>query len=244
MSSILKALKKIEQEESRGGKETHVWPNAVQSARQTVKTEGRKKTVLISLTLFCVFLAAGVIYLGSKMNRLDTPEKNTDRVVETDSTTGRQSKPTISPNPVTAKPPGAMSHQQQNQAPEKAAPNIEDTQPAIEPKKNLETPFPVMEQADSSASSKDDGLMDSDVGIAEPAVTDDGRALPEIKNDSRIKIQAIAWAEEPDRRFVVINNTIVKEGGSIDGITVVSIEDNIVLFNEGGNEWRQRFIIR
>ncbi|MBW1893169.1 MAG: general secretion pathway protein GspB, partial [Deltaproteobacteria bacterium] len=77
-----------------------------------------------------------------------------------------------------------------------------------------------------------------------PTVTEKIEDLPEIAVDSRLKIQAIAWALDPSRRFVVINNSIVRAGGNIDGITVVAIEENIIHFNEDGKEWRQRFFIR
>ncbi|MFH2065474.1 MAG: hypothetical protein ABIK15_09785 [Pseudomonadota bacterium] len=64
------------------------------------------------------------------------------------------------------------------------------------------------------------------------------------KRDSRIDLQAIAWAPEPEKSFSVINNRILHEGQSFDGITITHIGKDDVSFREMGNEWRERFRIK
>ncbi|RJP78471.1 MAG: hypothetical protein C4522_12845 [Desulfobacteraceae bacterium] len=64
------------------------------------------------------------------------------------------------------------------------------------------------------------------------------------KRDSRIDLQAIAWAPEPEKSFAVINNRILHEGQSFDGITITHIGKDDVSFREMGNEWRERFRIK
>jgi len=62
--------------------------------------------------------------------------------------------------------------------------------------------------------------------------------------DPRIDLQAIAWAPGADNNFVVINNKIIREGGSVDGIKVIRIGKDSVAFQEGQKKWQQEFNIR
>ncbi len=52
------------------------------------------------------------------------------------------------------------------------------------------------------------------------------------------------WAPDAAERFVVINNRLIKEGGSIDTITVVRIDRDDILLSEGGDRWHEKFKIR
>ena len=232
LSSILKALKKVEQEESRDENGTSSWPDSVRSARQSVKQESRKKIVVFSMvTVFSVF-GIVMIYLGRSTNFFSTPDKTHD--------IGSGIKP------------GADI---EKRAPE-PDPRFPTTTPGTEKKLQAKMPKkprgasakagPVLEKTNSPAYVKDDDLPGGNARNPAPDARDNQRtaSFPEIKHDSRIDIQAIAWAEEPDRRFAVINNSIIREGGRVDGITVVSIEDGMVFFSENGNEWRQQFVVR
>lgn len=64
------------------------------------------------------------------------------------------------------------------------------------------------------------------------------------RSDPRIELQALVWAPDAAERFVVINNRLIKEGGSIDAITVVRIDRDDVLLAEGGDRWYEKFKIR
>jgi hypothetical protein len=66
----------------------------------------------------------------------------------------------------------------------------------------------------------------------------------EFRKDDRVELQALVWAPEAAERFVVINNRLLKEGGSIDNITVVKINPDDVLLSEGADRWHQAFNIR
>ena len=65
-----------------------------------------------------------------------------------------------------------------------------------------------------------------------------------FKSDPRIELQALVWAPESTARFVVINNRLIKEGGSIDNIVVVRINRDDVLLAEGSDRWHEVFKIR
>ncbi len=212
MSSILKALKKLEQEESRDSKGTPVWPDSVHSARKSIQEKSRRRFIVAALVLFCCVLIAGFVYLESK------------KVVQDNATpVSKKSPKPITANITTSKKTSALA--------------VTLEAGVIEP---------AVKDADIITLQEDTIIPENQITEQEPipTVTEKRDALPEIAFDSRLKIQAIAWALDPSRRFVVINNSIIREGGNIDGITVVSIEDNIIHFNENGKEWRQRFVIR
>jgi hypothetical protein len=52
--------------------------------------------------------------------------------------------------------------------------------------------------------------------------------------DGRLEVQAIAWSEQPSERMAVINNHIVREGGSVEGFFIVRIGKDTVILRENG----------
>ena len=65
------------------------------------------------------------------------------------------------------------------------------------------------------------------------------KILP-LKNHS-LKIQAIAWAEEPASRIAVIDNRVLTEGDSVQGYRLVTIEKNSVILHYSDNDYRLKF---
>jgi hypothetical protein len=65
------------------------------------------------------------------------------------------------------------------------------------------------------------------------------KILP-LKNHS-LKIQAIAWAEEPADRIAVIDNRVLTEGDSVQGYRLVIIEKNSVILHYSDNDYRLQF---
>lgn len=68
-------------------------------------------------------------------------------------------------------------------------------------------------------------------------------ALPRLKN-SRLTLQAIAWAHDARRRLAVINDHIVREGESVEGFTVTRINAETVIVNDGSQSWRLEFSLQ
>ena len=56
-----------------------------------------------------------------------------------------------------------------------------------------------------------------------------------------MKIQAIAWSPNSDERMAVINSRIVREGGSVEGFSVVAIRQDDVIVREQGRLYRVIF---
>jgi hypothetical protein len=63
-------------------------------------------------------------------------------------------------------------------------------------------------------------------------------------DDSKLKVMAIAWHGQATRRIAVINGHIVKEGESVDGYTITRIRKDDVIVNDGSRSWRVEFALK
>ncbi len=59
--------------------------------------------------------------------------------------------------------------------------------------------------------------------------------------DGRLRIQAIAWAPVAPDRMAVINNRVVREGYTVDGFSIETIGENEVVVREGDMRWKVLF---
>ena len=60
-------------------------------------------------------------------------------------------------------------------------------------------------------------------------------------NDSKIKLQALAWSSDAARRMAVINGRIVREGESTDGYQINQIRQEDVVVSDGRQSWSLEF---
>ncbi len=59
--------------------------------------------------------------------------------------------------------------------------------------------------------------------------------------ESKLQLQAIAWSSDPKSRIAVINGRVLREGGSVERVLVTHIGKNEVIFKKGREEWKQLF---
>ena len=62
-----------------------------------------------------------------------------------------------------------------------------------------------------------------------------------LLHESILKLQAISWSEDPQKRIAVINDNIVREGTMVGEYVVIQIEKNEVFLKEGGQTWQLIF---
>ena len=60
-------------------------------------------------------------------------------------------------------------------------------------------------------------------------------------DNTKLKLQALAWFSDASKRMAVINSHIVREGGSVDGYQVTQIRRQDVVVNDGRKSWRLVF---
>jgi hypothetical protein len=59
-----------------------------------------------------------------------------------------------------------------------------------------------------------------------------------------IKINAIAWSRDSKQRFALVNLKTVHEGDQVGGLSVVEIEEDGVVFEQGGTKYRVTLSVR
>ena len=67
---------------------------------------------------------------------------------------------------------------------------------------------------------------------------------PPNLSDSSYTLQAIAWSKNPDERLAVINGLVLREGDGIEGITVTQIGTNEVIVTKESKLWKLVFQAR
>ncbi len=75
---------------------------------------------------------------------------------------------------------------------------------------------------------------------ARPAVKQVSRSYRRL-DDSKLKLQAIAWSDDAAQRIAVINNHVVREGESVEGFSVTQIRQDDIILNDGTESWRLEF---
>jgi hypothetical protein len=67
--------------------------------------------------------------------------------------------------------------------------------------------------------------------------------LPVLK-DTGVKLQAITWSKDPQKRIAVINNSILRQGETVSGYRIEIINQDDVVLNDRGQKWKLLFRIR
>jgi len=66
--------------------------------------------------------------------------------------------------------------------------------------------------------------------------------IPVLSSEQgKLTLQAISWAQNSSGRMAVINGQIVREGGAVDGFTVTDIGPDEVVVRKGTEDWRLIF---
>ena len=67
--------------------------------------------------------------------------------------------------------------------------------------------------------------------------------IPVLK-DPEMKLQAITWSKDPQKRIAVINNNILRQGEAVSGYRIDTINQDDVVLNDKGRKWKILFRIR
>ena len=64
--------------------------------------------------------------------------------------------------------------------------------------------------------------------------------IPKLK-DPDMKLQAVTWSKAPQKRITVINNRILREGETISGYIINTINPDDVVLTLDGEKWKLLF---
>jgi hypothetical protein len=262
LSSILKALKKIEES---APPEEFLNPAQAFNPR-TVFGQRHRGRWLTSKTIYMglaavVVLAAGILIQGWMSGEAD-PHGGKSVTTAADSTpagadafraklpVGETATPTP---PVAAPPPPGQAESVAAPAPipadapeataaQRPAPPVQAAKPAARalPK---ETPHAPSAERPSALAQRAAPAREIPPPNRPPAVRTPEDNLSRLP-DSKLKVMAIGWHGDATRRIAVINGHIVKEGESVDGYTITRIRKDDVIVNDGSRSWRVEFALK
>ena len=67
--------------------------------------------------------------------------------------------------------------------------------------------------------------------------------IPKL-NNPEMKLQAVTWSKAPQKRIAVINNRILREGDMVSGYLISSINQDDVVLSQDGTKWKLVFRIK
>ncbi|MEE4313573.1 MAG: general secretion pathway protein GspB [Desulfofustis sp.] len=266
MSSILKALKKID-ETSRSSDNGHPWPQP--GARDAISRNIKKRWLVRQLTTYalvaaCLISLVVLLYwrqTGRPPQRQAAATKPAPAATEQvhrakierppapgsqPDSAGRQMRPATRSEPIDKPAPAAMkTESNMRKAPaEAAARNITEDARIPEPRKplpkrSMKAETKVEPQA-VARKDRRDAAPTPVSGSAKASRIDKAPEYSRLQN-SDLVLQAIAWSPEPDNRIAVINGSIVREGETIDGFTLEQIRPDDIVLNDGGKRWQLEF---
>lgn len=226
VSSILKALKKLEDENPPKGRSV-VWPSGP-TPRRTIRrwdiSSGWSAALLWGLLAVVVLISVGgvFLYLLSPSERNGAPTASVGRLIA---------------KPIQASPP-----------PESVAklplpPPKEATPPTAAP---VEKTVPMPKAAPPPAVKKIPSAPRKEKPPARAVEAEPDRSatadLPVLTTD--LKLQAISWASAPGDRLAVINGNIMREGTTLEGYSIVQIDRDEVMVRKGSEQWKLVFNLR
>ncbi|MGD8676824.1 MAG: general secretion pathway protein GspB [Desulfobacterales bacterium] len=231
MSSILKALKKLEDENPPKGRSV-VWSSGT-APRGTIRrwdiTSGWSAVLLWGLLMAVALISVGgiVLYLLSPSDRNAVPTASVGQPV---------AKPileSLPPETVAKLPPQPPPVPTPKEASPPTAPPMEKAAPM--PKV---VPPPAVKKVPSAPRKKKPPVRAVEAEPDRAATAD----LPVLTTD--LKLQAISWASAPGDRLAVINGNIMREGASLEGYSIVQIDRDEVVVRKGSEQWKLVFKLR
>jgi hypothetical protein len=253
LSTILKALRKIEKESNESDHHDHslTWPGPAQLKDQIdVKQRNKQIKKQILLGFIILALISGSIWFYSLHSDIPlTPASETlllspaseVPLQKIEGKTQKKSQP-MAEVPVRTEAPVS---QPMAEVPVRTEAPV--SQPMAEVPVRTEAPVsqPMTEVPIKTEVPVTQPTAEVSIKTEAPtAGTDNIHKMPpqlEEKKDERIHLQAIAWSPDPESSFVLINNRLFHEGDNFEGIIITRIGKEEVSFKENGVEWQEHF---
>ncbi|MFW6011436.1 MAG: general secretion pathway protein GspB [Desulfosalsimonas sp.] len=141
-------------------------------------------------------------------------------------------------------PPGNQAETGKKDFPLNYATNFEaekdDEKPSIKAKKT-EKPGDLPPAVSESKTSPQFGIKPRTGTEPEPEPTAESQPEAEILQDKSLSLQAVSWSSSPQKRFVVINGRICREGERVGEYQIRRIDAEEVLLTGSSGTWRLVF---
>lgn len=229
MSSILKALKKVEGESPR----LDVSPTLPQKidTKRAVNQRVRGTWLfnrVLTVVVVVVILGVGTWFVFGNQDLWVRKERSVPPVA---------SKPAVETQAASLQPDAKdvnrepMKEIVREAAPKVPAPSSEKAA-RVEPVQREETP-----------------LVNSPTKPGRPAGAENTRpqgvdaSSGGQSDEARYKLEAIVWSNNSESRFAVINGQIVRAGGAVGGLSVLEIGRDHLAVRSAGRDWKMKFTV-
>jgi cytoskeletal protein RodZ len=256
VSTILKSLKKLEQENQgfRGSGPHYVYGSPgsfkLEDAKDRwIKNPWFKRALLI---VAIVGLGASGIYFFNRFQTpLDSRKSSQPEAASGKTETGqsletarRAELPTVS-NTARQGSTSVEGYSRAEVAEQDHNPSREGVgqwpaQPQSLPRDEIHEPAP-RRPAAARSTAPEQAIPKSKQQKSQKSSSDSFENVP-VLTDGKLKVHAIVWSSVQEDRMAVVNSQIIHEGDSVDGHTVVAIRpDDVVVRRDGGGRFRVVF---
>ena len=247
MSSILRALKKLESEPQHLEK-----TQGVDHKYISLAGPGHRSSTFRPLLLFVGGgIACGMVILAGWWFMYERVQPDAPPLQKSSNPASTMDSPITGPQKtVTLKTethsPAAPVQEQPTSRPSALLTSADDNQTEAVTRGSADTPailipdeIPIIE----TPPVPDEGPVGEIISAA--AVLPETPAEKELQipllSDPDVKLQSISWSEKPSKRLTVISNRIVREGETASGYVIVTINKDDVVLSQNGEQWRINF---
>ena len=240
MSTIMKALKRLENEPSNSDK----LPSMSKQTRSqwfAGRTRRRVRILwLLTIVLLLSVSAGGFFWyrIPNVANLFDSSTENNEIVRKIPTTKLKPPDKAVQTESVSKTPPPMSSRRPVASTPKRSP--VPDRTPAEA--KQQPAPLPVVQTPRKPATRRPSPESRPPKEKSSPA--SEAKPSPPNLADSSYTLQAIAWSKNPNERLVVINGLVLREGDGIEGITVTQIGTNEVIVQKESKLWKLVFQAR
>jgi hypothetical protein len=237
LSSILKALKKLEKEspslEARTFWQDRAQPKkaAYDRLSQNWITHGRQ---YIICTLVLLVVAGGFMAVfRNAVFKKKLPGPDLEEILPLKKVPASPARPTAEMRPKPGEKPLSETFDRA----------VEKTEVSLGPKAETGPPaVKILEPRLDSRSGRQSRSDDKTVTIETAGSSETETVVAhKVLDVPGMKLQAISWSQQTETRLTVINNHIAHQGDRIDGYVVVQINPNDVIVSQGSDLWKIKF---
>ena len=236
MSSILKALKKLEKQ-AEDQSPIGLWQqnNHVQNTHQKHMDKNVRfglRHFIISVGL--IFAVGAGVFLSQKI-RGRKPEPATQKEAQLHKTFRIVEKKAALSGSLQKEPPIRKDV--------KKSESIQKTAPMFSSKPGENAAVSITKEFSRPERTREETIAERRIEKpVQKATADRFASIPVMQsNETKIELQAIAWSRDPKNRLAVINGLVLREGESIDNAIVMHIGKDEIILRKEGAEWKQLF---
>lgn len=259
MSSILKALKKLERDPPEQDS-YQPWTEQIDHKKAVTGRAGkiwRAAKLWRSVPLVLLLAALGWFGFSQKQRLFDwvSAPKSSENHSSAGSNPGAEQEPKANDRSSSKPPPVSPTSKNTNRY-AKAEPSTPtgktspQAKPAAPPAKKPIAPqsnSPITPVKPATAVSRDAPTRKNAVSVASSTASKKASRSTKPQDtlsrfrESSLKLQAIAWSDDIERRLAVINGRILRQGESVEGFLIKQIRQDDVVVSNGKQSWKLEF---